>query len=80
MANARKCDRCKVCFDPLDVIGYMARFQNPMFSTGGHILNNKIGHYLINDTADTYIDLCPKCAKAFEIFMKNDEEDSNEND
>ena len=69
MANARKCNRCERCFDPLKVEGMMGRFVNPIFQTSEDIRNNKVGARLIDAEPDAYIDLCPECAGMFEAFM-----------
>lgn len=69
MANAKKCNRCERCFDPLKVEGMMGRFVNPIFQTSEDIRNNKVGARLIDAEPDAYIDLCPECAKMFEAFM-----------
>lgn len=81
MANARKCDRCKRCFDPLDQ-GFcvMARFQNPCFQSSEDIHKHKVGHYLIEDSIDAYVDLCPDCSKDFEAFMEGYPLSLHEND
>lgn len=72
MANARKCDRCGKCFDPLRYGDktMMARFQNPVFQNSEQIRNHDVGYYLIEDTADAYVDLCPDCTRDFEAFME----------
>ena len=72
MASARKCDRCGKCFDPLGCKNksVMARFQNPIFQTSDQIRNHDIGYYLIEDSNDSYVDLCPECTKDFEAFME----------
>ena len=71
MANARKCDRCGKCFDPLSQgKTVMARFQNPVFQNSEQIKDHDVGYYLIEDTADAYVDLCPECTDDFEAFME----------
>lgn len=70
MANAKKCDRCKKCFDPFDMDGYMCVFRNPMFKNSKNIREGTIGNLLINDHPDDYVDLCTHCAHKFWLFMK----------
>ena len=72
MANARKCDRCGKCFDPLRFGDktMMARFTNPIFQNSEQIKDHDVGYYLIEDTADAYVDLCPECTDDFEAFME----------
>lgn len=71
MASALKCDRCGTCFDPLNLKDecITVRFRNPIFRTGEHIRNRAIGYYLVDESADYYVDLCPYCAKDFALFM-----------
>lgn len=72
MAKARMCDRCGVCFNPLDQGDKdMVRFQNPVFQTSEGLKNCKISRHLIDDAPDAWMDLCPKCTAAFELFMMN---------
>lgn len=73
MAKARMCDRCKVCFNPLDQGDHdMARFQNPIFQTSEGLKNCTVGRRLFdNESPDAWVDLCPKCTVAFELFMMN---------
>ena len=72
MANARKCDRCGICFDPLRYgdKSMIARFQNPIFQSSDQIKEHEVGYYLIEDTADAFVDLCPECTRDFEAFME----------
>lgn len=71
MGNARKCDRCKVCFDPYDMDEGLecARFQNPIFQSTEDVKKKHVGRQLINDPSDIYVDLCPDCAEDFVRFM-----------
>ena len=69
MANARKCDRCGVCFDPFEMEGMSCRFENPMFQNSHDIEEGVVGKLLINASPDNYIDLCPECAEMFEAFF-----------
>ena len=74
MAMARKCDRCGLCFDPLDVNDQIVtRFSNPFFQSATSIRKNRVEGRLINDNSDVYIDLCPDCTKAFVKFMEKPE-------
>ena len=70
MANARKCDRCGTCFDPMGQ-GYslMARFRNPFFQSSEDLKENTAGAYLISDNPDAFVDLCPECTGNFQLFM-----------
>lgn len=71
MANARKCNKCGTCFDPLDSPGIMCRFRNPIFQTSNDIREGVVGFKLIDDeSTEAIIDLCPKCADLFREFMK----------
>ena len=69
MANAKKCNRCERCFDPLKMEGMMCRFSNPIFQSSDDIRANRVGARLINDSPDAYVDLCPECAEMHEAFM-----------
>lgn len=68
MANAKKCDRCEKCFDPLHMSGMMCRFKNPFFQNSNDIREGVIGKFMLSDP-DAYVDLCPECAEMFEAFM-----------
>ena len=69
MANARKCDRCEKCFDPINMTGMSCRFRNPIFQTSNDIREGVVGKLMVNDTPDAWVDLCPECAEMFEAFM-----------
>ena len=70
MANARKCNRCGKCFDPLNVAGMIGRFENPIFQSSADVREQKVSKRLIEGEApDVYVDLCPECAEMFEVFM-----------
>lgn len=70
MADAKKCDLCKKCFDPLECgDAPIVRFRNPVFRTSANIRNNAVGYYLIENQPDTMIDLCPRCTDRFILFM-----------
>ena len=69
MANARKCDRCEKCFDPINMAGMSCRFRNPIFQTSNDIREGVVGKLMVNDTPDVWVDLCPECAEMFEAFM-----------
>ena len=72
MANAKKCDRCKKCFDPLDQgVFSMVKFQNPVFQTSNDIKNVTVKERLIPDHPDAWVDLCPACTLRFRKFMAN---------
>lgn len=72
MANARKCDRCGKCFDPFSQkFRQMTHFKNPVFETERDIIDHKVGCYLVEDSPDALIDLCPDCTESFILFMKN---------
>lgn len=68
MANARKCDRCGKCFDPLHMAGMMCRFRNPVFQNSNDIREGVVGKMMLNDP-DGFVDLCPECAEMFDAFM-----------
>jgi len=71
MANARKCNKCETCFDPLTTPGIMARFRNPIFQTSNDIREGVVGFTLIEDAnTEVIVDLCPKCTELFREFMK----------
>ena len=70
MANARKCDKCQKCFDPMNETGEMARFRNPIFQHSNEIQENVIGEMLLkNSNPDAICDLCPRCTAMFKLFM-----------
>lgn len=74
MANAKKCDRCGVCFDPMsggDV--EWTSFSNPMFKSANSIRESKWTRLMYDDTKRDTVDLCPGCTKAFEKFMACDD-------
>ena len=72
MSKAIKCDRCGKCFDPLRYgdKSMMASFQNPIFQNSDQIKDHEVGYYLIEDSVDAYVDLCPECTRDFEAFME----------
>ena len=82
MASARKCDRCGQCFDPLRYGDktMMARFMNPIFQNSEQIREHNVGYYLVEDSANSYVDLCPECTKEFEAFMEGNPLRLHEND
>ena len=70
MSIARKCNKCRKCFDPFDMRGQMASFQNPIFRTSMDIKEHFHGEFLDEaEGADGIIDLCPDCARKFRVFM-----------
>lgn len=72
MANARQCDRCGLYFNPLRIDHLMCRFRNPAFISKEDAKQNKVGSYLLqHEPPDAIMDLCPKCAEDFELFMDN---------
>ena len=72
MANARKCDKCKRCFDPCNESRQMVRFRNPVFQRSNEIQENVIGELLLRDSnTDAICDLCPECTAMFKMFMRN---------
>lgn len=72
MANAKRCDRCGLFFDPLKIDHLMCRFRNPAFFSKEDTEQSKVGSYLLmHEPADAIVDLCPKCAEDFELFMNN---------
>lgn len=72
MSNARKCNKCHKCFDPLETTGLMTRFPNPVFMTANDIREHVIGSTLTgSDDTTEIIDLCPKCTELFRDFMKS---------
>lgn len=73
MANAKKCDRCGVCFDPMTGgdVEYVS-FSNPIFRSQNSLKEMKSSRMLFNDNRRIdldVVDLCPSCTKAFEKFM-----------
>ena len=74
MAKARKCDRCGMCFDPMEQREEMVRFQNPIFQNAQSIKETRVLRRLLDDSPETYVDLCPTCTWLFERFMKNEYE------
>lgn len=71
MSSARKCDRCGRCFDPLGQgLCVMAQFKNPVFASSKDIHEHSVGYYLIDDSVESWVDLCPNCTKDFEAFME----------
>ena len=72
MANARKCDMCEKCYDPLEQEGLMCRFENPIFQNAHDLREGIVTRRLINGPPDVYIDLCPECSKKFmDLFRKD---------
>ena len=70
MSNARKCNRCGVCFDPrAQGLTAMAQFRNPIFQSSEDIRSFRVGSYLIEDSKDEIVDLCPECTEKFRLFM-----------
>ena len=72
MAEARKCDRCGKCFDPLEQ-GYfqMVRFSNPLYQTSKDIREHVFSRYLVEGASpERKIDLCPECTGQFTLFME----------
>jgi len=80
MSMAKKCDRCKLCFDPYNLEGRMGRFINPIFQTSDEIREQYRGQLLDEDLGvDGIIDLCPKCAVEFRKFMNHEENEPESN-
>ena len=78
MANARMCDRCGRCFNPLSETGSMCRFVNPVFQDPEDIKKFKVGARLLHDEPpDAYVDLCPDCTTQFFIFMNPGDTDGD---
>ena len=73
MAIARKCDRCRQCFDPLEQKGTMIRFRNPVVQTSSDVREIVAGKMYPTRSVDDYIDLCPSCGVEFKVFMMFDE-------
>jgi hypothetical protein len=80
MANAKKCDCCKKFFDPLhpdtgmlDYPDEMVRFRNPVFQSSESIKSGVVDRYLIVDSPDCWVDLCPICTAKFRRFMNGEE-------
>lgn len=72
MSNAKLCDRCGLYFNPLKIDHLMCRFRNPAFISKEDAKQNKVGSYLLqHEPPDAIMDLCPKCAEDFELFMDN---------
>lgn len=70
MANAKKCDLCKICYDPLDQGSkLMCKFVNPIFQNSEDVRNGKVTKYLSPGGEDIYLDLCPDCTEKFVEFM-----------
>ena len=72
MSIAVKCNRCHICFDPLDQgMRKMVRFRNPYLRTAEDIRKHKLGESLIeNGDEYEYIDLCPDCSEDWLLFME----------
>jgi len=70
MADARRCDRCDRCYDPMTQKGLMARFINPVLQDSKNIAERTVTGYVLGDQPkDAYVDLCPDCTLQFVIFM-----------
>lgn len=70
MSNAKKCDRCGKCFDPLEEKGDMIRFKSPIVVTYKTIKEHSIKSRLLPDVLpDEYADLCSSCSMEFKIFF-----------
>ena len=81
MANARKCNRCKKCFDPLDIGEQCScRFENPVFQNADDLKNSVVGFRLVPGKGDIFIDLCPDCAEKFLDFMAFRKKEDSEHD
>ena len=79
MANARMCDRCGRCFNPLSETGSMCRFQNPIFQDPADIEVNRVSTRLLpKKPQDIWIDLCPDCTTLFFLFMNPGEKPGSE--
>lgn len=72
MANAKQCDRCGRYFNPLTIERMMCKFYNPIYQSKTDVDENKVGSFLLqHESPDAMVDLCPKCAEDFELFMNN---------
>lgn len=70
MSNAKKCDRCGKCFDPLEEKGDMIRFKSPVVVTSGTVAVHNIKRMLLPDVLpDEYADLCSSCSSEFKMFF-----------
>jgi len=73
MSNAKKCNRCKTCFDPLEMKGQMVSFSNPNFRTSEDIQHHYYGELFDKRGGlETPVDLCPDCTRKFKLFMNPD--------
>ena len=67
MSKAFKCDRCQVCFDPLDMKGAekITTITEVYTQTKESYTERKV------DGREEEVHLCPECSKAFVKFIKN---------
>ena len=71
MADARKCDRCGICFDHYDQGFFqMVSFRNPVYQTSKDLENGTYGRYYLENRPNEMIHLCPKCTGDFTLFME----------
>ena len=69
MSKAFKCDRCKKCFDPIEVEDeqYFATISEIVLQNGEQYSNTEVGVRIL----PTH--LCPDCTETFMKFMKDPE-------
>lgn len=69
MSIAMKCDRCKKCFDPMDIENpeYFATIEQIFYQDGEEWNDRKIGYNEKN------INMCPGCTAAFVKFWEEGE-------
>lgn len=69
MSEARKCDLCKRCFDPMEETGKMARYLI-IVQNGEDMVTarERDKQYPFNDL-NKFGDLCPECTKKFMDFL-----------
>lgn len=72
MSKAMKCDRCLTFFDPYIVDDRFCTIRSVIWQNGPAYCIDKI-----NDR-DEELNLCPLCANAFRLFMKNDREEKKD--
>lgn len=79
MANAKKCDRCGKCYDPMDIPSMITHFSNPVLQTPNDVKRGIITRYLKDKSLNT-LDLCPECTGEFTLFMEGCPLSVHEND
>ena len=68
MANARKCDRCGMCFEYTP----LSKIKNPVFH-GIMQVRNPFGRWWVPENeADEFLYLCPNCRNEFYLFTEKE--------